>query len=225
MLEVSGIVKTFGGMRVLDGASLTVGDGEAAGLVGASGCGKSTLARVIAGLVTPEAGEAVLDGKTLFAPGVKYDRKAGVGVQLVFQQPHAALDPALRVGDGVKELIRFHKLASRKEVAALAMKMCGTVELESDVLGHFPHQISGGEAQRIAVGKALLLSPRVLILDEATSMLDVSTQANILAVIKRETAAKGASVLMISHDAELVGAYCGRVYEMREGILSERNEK
>ena len=225
MLEVSGIVKTFGGVRVLDGASLTVGDGEAVGLVGASGCGKSTLARVIAGLVTPEAGEAVLDGKTLFAHGVKYDRKAGIGVQLVFQPPHAALDPALRVGDGVKELIRFHKLASGKEVAALAMKMCGTVELESDVLGHFPHQISGGEAQRIAVGKALLLSPRVLILDEATSMLDVSTQANILAVIKRETAAKGASVLMISHDAELVGAYCGRVYEMREGILSERKEK
>lgn len=225
MLEVSGIVKTFGGMRVLDGAALTVGDGETVGLVGASGCGKSTLARVIAGLVTPEAGEAVLDGKTLFAPGVKYDRKAGIGVQLVFQQPHAALDPVLRVGDGVKELIRFHKLASGKEVAALAMKMCGTVELESDVLGHFPHQISGGEAQRIAVGKALLLSPRVLILDEATSMLDVSTQANILAVIKRETAAKGASVLMISHDAELVGAYCGRVYEMREGILSERKEK
>lgn len=216
MLEARNIKKSFGKMPVLDGVTLDIGDNITVGLYGESGCGKSTLAKILCGLVVPEVGIAELDGEKLFSDSAKYDRRLGKNIQMVYQQPYAVLDPSQRIIDGIKELIAYHKIVPKCETERLIDSLCRSVELEKDILSHFPHQISGGECQRIAIGKALLLKPRLLILDEATSMLDVLTQANIIALIERERKKSGGSVLLISHDRELLNYCCSIIYNLKD---------
>lgn len=206
MINVCGIKKSFGKKNVLCDATLEIPNNEIVGLYGNSGSGKSTLAKIICNLI--KADDGVIMPKRL-------------NVQMVYQQPYAILDPSQRVIDGVKELIKYHKICSKNQTKITIDKMCKSIELKKDILNHYPHQISGGEAQRIAIGKALLLKPDLLILDEATSMLDVSTQANIIALIRRELAKSIGSILMISHDKELIKMCCTKIYTLKNGITYE----
>ena len=217
MLEINNCCKSFGNQTVLQDVSLTIPDGSIIGVSGASGIGKSTLAKILCGVTKPDKGEAFLDGQLLVSEKSNYDRRRGLSIQMVYQQPHATLDPSQKIGAGLRELISYHHLAENKKAAeTLIADILAQMQLPSKILAHLPRQISGGEAQRVALARCLLLSPKLLILDEATSMLDVSTQANLLALVKAQMLPNGGSVLFISHDRALTNFYCDTVYEFDE---------
>lgn len=217
MLEIKNCCKSFGNQTVLQDVSLNIPDGSIIGMSGASGIGKSTLAKILCGVTAPDAGAVFLDGKLLVSPKEAYDRKRGLAIQMVYQQPYATLDPLQKIGAGLRELISYHRLTkNRQETEKLIADILAQMQLPSKILAHLPRQISGGEAQRVALARCLLLSPKLLILDEATSMLDVSTQANLLALVKAQMVSGGGSVLFISHDRALTDFYCDTVYEFDE---------
>ena len=196
---------------------MTIPDGSIIGVSGASGIGKSTLAKILCGVTAPDAGAVFLGGQLLVSEKEAYDRRRGLAIQMVYQQPYATLDPSQKIGAGLRELISYHRLAENKKAAeTLIADILTQMQLPSKILAHLPRQISGGEAQRVALARCLLLSPKLLILDEATSMLDVSTQANLLALVKAQMLPSGGSVLFISHDRALTDFYCNAVYVFDE---------
>ncbi len=217
MLEIKNCCKSFGNQTVLQDVSLTIPDGSIIGVSGASGIGKSTLAKILCGVTAPDAGEVFLDGQLLVSEKSNYDRRRGLSIQMVYQQPYATLDPSQKIGVGLRELISYHRLTKNgQETKTLIADILAQMQLPSKILAHLPRQISGGEAQRVALARCLLLRPKLLILDEATSMLDVSTQANLLALVKAQMIPSGGSVLFISHDRALTNFYCDTVYEFDE---------
>ena len=217
MLEIKNCCKAFENQTVLQDVSLTIPDGSIIGVSGASGIGKSTLAKILCGVTAPDAGEVFLDGQLLVSEKSNYDRRRGLSIQMVYQQPYATLDPSQKIGVGLRELISYHRLTkNRQETEKLIADILAQMQLPSKILAHLPRQISGGEAQRVALARCLLLSPKLLILDEATSMLDVSTQANLLALVKAQMVSGGGAVLFISHDRALTDFYCDTVYEFDE---------
>ena len=217
MLELQNCCKAFGSQTVLQNVSMTIPDGSIIGVFGASGIGKSTLAKILCGVMPPDAGEVSLDGKLLVSQKEAYDRKCGLAIQMVYQQPYASLDPSQKIGAGLRELISYHHLAENKKAAeTLIADILVQMQLPAKILAHLPRQLSGGEAQRVALARCLLLRPKLLILDEATSMLDVSTQANLLALVKAQMLPNGGSVLFISHDRALTDFYCDVVYAFDE---------
>ena len=217
MLEIKNCCKSFGNQTVLQDVSLNIPDGSIIGMSGASGIGKSTLAKILCGVTAPDAGAVFLDGKLLVSPKEAYDRKRGLAIQMVYQQPYATLDPSQKIGAGLRELISYHRLTkNRQETEKLISDILAQMQLSTKILAHLPRQISGGEAQRVALARCLLLRPKLLILDEATSMLDVSTQANLLTLVKAQMLPNGGSVLFISHDRALTNFYCDTVYAFDE---------
>ena len=217
MLELQNCCKAFGSQTVLQNVSLNIPAGSIIGVSGASGIGKSTLAKILCGVMPPDAGEVSLDGKLLVSQKEAYDRKRGLAIQMVYQQPYATLDPAQKIGAGLRELISYHRLTkNRQETEKLIADILAQMQLPPKILAHLPRQLSGGEAQRVALARCLLLRPKLLILDEATSMLDVSTQANLLALVKAQMLPNGGSVLFISHDRALTDFYCDVVYAFDE---------
>lgn len=193
---------------------MSVPGGRIVGVFGASGIGKSTLAKLLCGVLRPDSGTILLDGQTLVSDAAPYDRRRGLQIQMVYQQPHASLDPSQKLGAGLRELIAYHHLAAnRREADSQIRSILSEVQLPQELQNHLPYQISGGEAQRAALARSLLLQPRLLILDEATSMLDVSTQAAVLSLVRRLMLERGGSVLFISHDRALTDYYCDAVYE------------
>lgn len=221
-LEGQHLQKAFGDHMILQNASFFIEEGEIVGVYGDSGIGKSTLAKLICGVMKPDRGEIYLDGRLLCSSQSKYDRKLGLQIQMVYQQPYAALDHSQKLLDGFYELIRYHRMAStRAEAKARISSLMEEVGLEMEILNHLPHQISGGEAQRISLARCLLFRPKLLILDEATSMLDVSTQANVLALVQKLMKHYGGSIMLISHDRELVAHLCNRIYLVENQTLKE----
>ena len=217
MLEIKNCCKAFGSQTVLQNVSLNIPAGSIIGVSGASGIGKSTLAKILCGVTVPDAGGIFLDGQLLVSEQHPYDRRRGLSIQMVYQQPYASLDPSQKIGAGLRELISYHHLAENKKAAeTLIADILVQMQLPAKILAHLPRQLSGGEAQRVALARCLLLRPKLLILDEATSMLDVSTQANLLALVKAQMLPNGGSVLFISHDRALTDFYCDVVYAFDE---------
>ena len=179
MISMEQIDKAFDGKQVLQNVTLDIPDGQICGIFGKSGIGKSTLAKVLCGICPPDGGRILLDGQCLVSQNTPYDRKLGLSIQMVYQQPYATLDPRQKIGSGFKELIRYHGFAPRGEERALTEDVLVKVGLEPQILAHLPHQISGGEAQRVAIARCLLFRPKLLILDEATSSIDTRTEMKI----------------------------------------------
>ena len=214
MIEVRGICRSFGKQAVLSDVSFTIPEGLIIGLSGKSGIGKTTLARILCGIIPPDSGNVFRNGTALWENRA-YKRSEGLAIQLVSQHPSASLDPRQKIISGFRELIRCHHFAAPgEETEALIGAVIGSVGLQPDILRQLPHQISGGEAQRVSIARCLLFKPELLILDEATSMLDVSTQANIIGLVRRTQIEQGRSVLLISHDRELTEAICSRIYKI-----------
>ncbi|MGA3797530.1 dipeptide ABC transporter ATP-binding protein [Pseudomonas fluorescens] len=208
-------------VRALENASLTVEAGESLGIVGESGSGKSTIARAIMRLVVPAAGTVRFQGKDIAAlRGAElqqYRRK----VQMVFQNPFDSLNPRMRVVDTIAEPMIRHGLASRKEALERARELMRQVELPVEFADRRPHQLSGGQCQRVGIARALALDPEVLIADEVTSALDVTIQAQILRLIQRLRAERKLTVIYISHDLAVVRRFCDRIAVFRHARLIE----
>ena len=217
MIEVKSVSKAFGKKNVLSDLSFSLDTGEILGVYGKSGIGKTTLAKILCGLVLMDEGEILIDGTMLFSPTSPYDRKLGRGIQMVYQHPYASLDPNQKIRGSFSELIKYHGLAKGKEeTETLILRVLSEVNLDEGILSHLPRQISGGEAQRVALARCLLLQPTLLIMDEATSMLDVMVQANVFALVKKNIIEKGGSILLISHDRDLVDHVSDRILDLEK---------
>jgi peptide/nickel transport system ATP-binding protein len=204
-----------GSRRLIDGIGLEVQAQEVFGIVGPSGCGKSTLLRVLAGMHAHWQGEVELLGSRI-APGCAFPAALRVQVQMVFQDPYGSLHPRHRIGHSLLEPLRAQRVADPRRGIADAMEEVG---LSAETLTRYPHQLSGGQRQRVAIARALLLRPGLLLLDEPTSALDLSVQAEILNLLRRVKREHAMSMLLVSHDAGVIGHLCDRAALMRGGAI------
>jgi peptide/nickel transport system ATP-binding protein len=225
-IEIHDLSIAFGAREVVRLEHLEVGEGEILGLAGESGSGKSMTALAILGLA-PTVGATVrgtirFEGRDLLALSPRELRDVrGRRIAMVFQSPIASFNPVFRVGDLFVRSLLLHGARNRGEARARAEEALRGVLLAPDLLGRYPHQLSGGQAQRVAIALALALRSRVLLADEPTSALDVTVQAEILQLVRALRDERGMSVLFISHDLAVVAELCDRIAVMREGRIVE----
>ena len=214
--------------RALNGVSFDIAEGEILGLVGETGAGKSLTALALLGLLRPPA--QVVDGRILFEglPLAALDRGAADGVRgkrltLIPQSPKTSLDPLCRIGDQLVRMQREHGETSKALAIERARDMLGQVRIADPerCMAAWPHELSGGMAQRMLIAMALINQPRLVIADEPTTGLDLTVQAEVLDTLKRLVRAKGMSALIITHDLGIVAHYCDRVAVMFAGAIVE----
>ena len=228
--KLSVVLREQGGERaVVDAIDFDLQAGEVLALVGESGCGKSKTAEALMGLVPPgvgrvEAGQILLDGENLAGlPENELRRMRGNHMSMVFQDPQTALDPVFSAGDQLAAVFRRHRGQSRVQARASARAMLERVGFADPghVMNSYPHQLSGGMRQRVMIAMALACDPKVLIADEPTTALDVTTQAQVLSQLVGLGRECGTAVLLITHDLGVVAQYADRALVMREGRLVE----
>lgn len=224
LVEAKGLVKEYrAGARVVDDVSFQIKRGETLGLVGESGSGKSTVARMLLRLVEPSAGGVWYDGVDLLNASASEMRAMRRRMQIVFQDPFAALNPRMRVREILAEPFRIH--ADRGRVSReLLVAMLSEVGLDAGALERFPHEFSGGQRQRINIARALALKPEFLVLDEPVSALDVSVGAQVVNLLRELQRTYGLTYLFISHSMPLVRYLCDRVAVMQRGRVVEVGE-
>jgi len=210
-----------GAVHAVDGVSFTLDTGETLGLVGESGCGKSTLATSLLGLEVPTGGSVRFDGRDVTGLSGQARRRFRREAQLVFQDPDSSFDPRMTVGESVTEPLRIHGLADRDRRREVGIDIIETVGLTAADFDRYPHEFSGGQRQRLALARALVVNPRLLVADEPVSALDASVQSEILALLADLQAELGLAVLFISHDLSVVRAVCDRVAVMYLGEIVE----
>jgi oligopeptide/dipeptide ABC transporter ATP-binding protein len=212
-------------VRSVDGVSAHVAAGEALGLVGESGSGKSTLARVILGLVPPTSGRVTVDGIDTTCLTAAGRRDLARTAQLVFQDPHAAMDPRMTLGESLTAVLAQHRIGTIEERAAAVSTTLAEVGLDDTYLAKVPAECSGGQLQRAVIARALLLEPKLLICDEPTSALDASVQARILNLLRRLRREHHLTMVMISHDLRVVRVMAERVAVMYLGQIVETADR
>ena len=207
------------------GVSLRIDDGEILGLVGESGSGKSVTAMSVAGLLPRKqcaySGEVLLDGKELLHADRKILREIqGKEIGVVFQEPMSAMDPLMKIGHQVEEVLRIHTNMSHEERRRDALQVLAAVELPDPeaVYKKYPHELSGGMLQRAMIAAAIISKPRLLLLDEPTTALDVTIQAQILKLIHNLRRDLGISYIFISHDLKVVYQLCDRAIVMKDNF-------
>jgi peptide/nickel transport system ATP-binding protein/oligopeptide transport system ATP-binding protein len=230
-LQVTDLVKVFpvrqsAGLRVhkavvqaVSGVSFSIGGGETLGLVGESGSGKSTVGRCVLQLIEPSAGSVKYDGRELVGMSRRDLQPLRRELQIVFQDPYASLDPRLTVGNAIAEPLQIHHVkGNHREKVAELLELVG---LAPDHAKRFPHEFSGGQRQRIGIARALALDPRVIILDEPVSALDVSIQAGVMNLLQDLQQQIGLSYLFIAHDLSVVRHISKTVAVMYLGQIME----
>ncbi|HEY4890649.1 MAG TPA: ABC transporter ATP-binding protein [Reyranella sp.] len=218
---LSGGVKT---LKAVDGVSLDVKPGECLGLVGESGCGKSTVARALVRLVQPTGGRITFDGAELTGLSDEAYNKVRPNLQMVFQDPAASLNPRLPVRRMVEEPLLLHTGLDAAARRARAEAVLEEVGLGVELADRYPHELSGGQCQRVNIARALVTNPRLIVLDEATSALDVSLRARVILLLEELRQRHGLSYLFISHDLATVRYLASRVAVMYLGVIVEEAE-
>jgi len=214
LLSVRDVCKRFADRRrAVDGVSLDVGAGEVVALVGESGSGKSTLARIVCGLSRADAGRILVGGEQL--------RRASTRVQMVFQDPFASLNPVHTVEHHLTRPVARRLGGSRAFVHNEVVRLLAAVGLESNLVARHPHALSGGQRQRVAIARALASEPEVIVADEPTSMLDVSTRLGVLTLLRRLADERRLAILLITHDLPSAAAIADRVLTMYAGRVVE----
>jgi peptide/nickel transport system ATP-binding protein len=210
------------GAPVVDRIDLRIDRGETVALVGESGSGKSTALRAIAGLHEPDGGVIAYAGEPLAAHVTRRSRVLHRDIQIIFQDPHASLNPRHTVGEIIGRPISIlFPDRSAAERRARVLELLGQVRLDASLVGRHPHQLSGGQKQRVSIARAFAAEPRLLLCDEIVSALDVSVQASILELIADLTADTDTAVLFVTHDLAVVRSIAARVYVMRSGEILE----
>ncbi len=225
LLELQHVVKAFdGGVRAVDDVSFRIAQGGSLGLVGESGSGKSTLSRLICRLLDPDAGDIVFEGESVAAvPARRFhhapQRKE---IQIVFQDPHDSLNPRHTAFDSIAHpLRRLERLRDGAALDARVRDAAARAGLPMDLLGRFPHQLSGGQKARVGIARAIAPRPRLLVLDEPTAALDVSVQAVILQLLDRLRREDGIGLLFVSHDLNVVRMLCDDLVVLEAGRVVE----
>lgn len=232
LLEVKNLVKHFpvrGGLlnrvikkvHAVNGVSFSINKGEILGVVGESGCGKSTLGKLIIRLLQATAGEVAYGGDDITHLSSRellpYRRK----MQMIFQDPHASLNPRMTVGNAVREVLSFHEVVPRDKLGDQIEKLFSQVGVNLDSIERYPHEFSGGQKQRVGIARALAVNPEFIIADEPVSALDVSIQAQVLNVMMDLKDEFDLTMLFISHDLKVVDHFCDRMLVMYLGFIVE----
>ncbi|MCL2320465.1 MAG: ABC transporter ATP-binding protein [Treponema sp.] len=225
MLEVRNLRKYYPlnngrQIRAVNGVSFNAEKDETLGIVGESGCGKSTLGRLILRLVEPSGGQVFFNGKEITHISKAAMRPIRRNMQMIFQNPFASFNPKIRIGGSLLEVCRYYGMdreKSRERIAGLLADM----GMSEELLYHWPKELSGGQLQRLAIARALLSEPSLIIADEALSSLDVSVQAQLLNLLEDLRRSRSMTVLFISHDMNVVEYFCGRIVVMYMGIIME----
>ncbi len=199
----------------LTDVSFTLSEGEVLGIVGESGSGKSTLLRQISGLETPDSGALLLDGKPLSGKRTKENYRT---IQMIFQDAVGSFQPRRKIAASIRETVR--NLSDAREEPDW-QTLCSMVQLPLELAERYPRDLSGGQCQRFAIARAMAVHPRILLCDEVTSALDVSSQAQILRLLADLHREKGMSVILVSHDLAVVRSICDRVMVMYGGKTVE----
>ena len=231
LLETSGLTKHYAAagrfgdghsvVRAVDDISFSIHEGETLALVGESGSGKTTTAQMILLLERPTSGAILFQGQDVTQADRSALRNYRQSVQAVFQDPYSSLNPRMRVGDIIAEPLHIHARLTRREMASRVAELLEQVGLKPALARYYPHQFSGGQRQRIAVARALSIRPKLIVLDEPVSALDVSIQAQILNLLTDLQKQLGLSYLLISHDLAIVDHMSHRVAVMYAGRLVE----
>ncbi|MDQ0204663.1 ABC transporter ATP-binding protein [Pectinatus haikarae] len=224
MLEARNITKSWQNKAgspnlVLDHCNLKLKQGQSLGLMGTSGSGKSTLARILLGLASPDIGKIFFDGQPLNSFNRKNWLHFRRRVQFISQSPECFWEPRFTVGKSLEEVIKIHSLCRKDEWTIFIDKYLYWVKIRRQLLSRYPHQLSGGELQRLSICRSLLLEPQILILDEPVSMLDVSVQAQIMQLLRKLKTEKDMTYLFISHDRTILQWFCDETLNLRQGKL------
>jgi oligopeptide/dipeptide ABC transporter ATP-binding protein len=237
LLQVRGLVKHFPikqgifsrlqgkpgkAIRAVDGVDITVERGETVALVGESGCGKTTTGRCVLYLQQPTAGVVQSNGETIDPNDPDAMRKRRREMQIIFQDPNSSLNPRMTIGQTLEEAISFHQIAPRKERDGVVNDLLGTVGLIPGQRSRYPNELSGGQRQRVGIARALAVNPQLIVADEPVSALDVSVQAQILALLRKLREERGLSYLFISHDLGVVRHISDVVAVMYLGLIVEQ---
>ena len=234
LVEVSGLHRTFRvgralplfwqrrEIRAVQDVSFSIAEGETLGLVGESGCGKSTVGRLVLGLLAPSAGVVRYRGASVpSAPGRAEWRALRREMQMIFQDPYGALNPRLAIGAQIREVLDTHGVGELNERADRVSALLKAVGLESHMLTRYPHQMSGGQLQRVVIARALAVSPSFLVCDEPVSALDVSIQAQVINLLQDLQEQRNLTYFFISHDLSIVRHICDRIVVMYLGRTVE----
>ncbi len=214
--------RTVGYVKAVNGVSFTMAPGETLGVVGESGCGKSSLARTILRLEKPHSGKIRFFGQDVFALRGKALQQYRRDMQVVFQDPHATLNPRHSILDILTEGMLVHGLIKPREAQDVAAELLRDVGLQPDAMFRYPHAFSGGQRQRICIARALALKPKMIICDEAVSALDLSIRAQVLNLLMELKAKYALAYLFITHDIGVVEHIADNIIVMYRGEIVER---